>query len=73
MKYTGDGKFIQVSVCQKYQHRMWFDRVNEKIKRGLFFLASQGILKISLEKLCLLVAVSWPDASYLGCTVSKRM
>jgi len=39
MKYTGDGKFIQVSVlCAKYyQHRTWFDRVIYKIKRVPFF------------------------------------
>jgi len=42
VKYAGDGKFIQVSLCEKhYQHRTWLDRVIEKIKRCSFF-ASQG-------------------------------
>jgi len=43
MKYAGDGKFIQVSVCQKYQHRTWFDRVIEIIKMVQLF-APHGIL-----------------------------
>ena len=37
VKYAGDGKFIQVSVCKNYQQRTWFDRVIEKIKRVQFF------------------------------------
>jgi len=38
MNYEGGGKFILVSVCQKYQHRTWFDRVIEKIKGVQFFV-----------------------------------
>ena len=43
VKYTGMGNSFSYLYAKNYQHRTWFDRVIEKLKRLQFF-ASRGIL-----------------------------